>query len=40
MSNQNLLDAINIAELLDISFVRITRNTPVRITQVTPILTK
>ena len=37
---KNLLDAINIDEPLDISSVGITQNTPLRITQETPVPTK
>ena len=37
---KNLLDTINIDEPLDISSVGITQNTPLRITQETPVPTK
>ena len=40
IGEKNLLDTINIDEPLDISLVGITQNTPVRITQETPVPTK
>ena len=40
ISEENLLDKINIDEPLDISLVGITQNTSVRITQQTPVQTK
>ena len=40
IGDKNLLDTTNIDEPLDISLVGVTQNTPARISQETPVLTK